>query len=217
MLDVDHFRNFNEEEGHDAGDEALRQVAAALRATVRPYDLAARYGGEEFTILVPGASGAGIRTLAERLRASVEERPFVTIGGRQYPLTVSVGCAVYPAQGPDAPGLLKAADVALYEAKRGGRNRVAGPDVEEGAFVSDFGAALGEAAYEAGLARLEGVSGDLDALALALRLGAEQTRRVGGARRGVRGLGRLLRGPARRAGARRARVLAGRRRPPPSS
>jgi len=174
MIDVDHFRNFNEEEGHDAGDEALRQVAQALKGTVRPYDLAARYGGEEFTVLVPGASPTGVRTLAERLRARVAERPFVTLSGREVPLTVSVGCAVYPAQGPDAPGLLKAADVALYEAKRGGRNQVAGPGLEESAAMADLRAVLGDGAYEAGAARLEQLAPDLDGVSLALRLTANE-------------------------------------------
>ena len=176
MLDVDHFRDFNEQEGHDAGDEVLRQVAEALRASVRPYDLAARYGGEEFAVLVPGASAAGVRGLAERLRDRIASRPFVTAGGREVPLTASVGCAVYPAQGPDAPGILKAADVALYEAKRGGRNRVEGPDLglEPSAAAAEMRDALGEEAYAAGLARLAELASDLDGLAMTLRLSAEQ-------------------------------------------
>ena len=175
MVDVDHFRDFNEQEGHDAGDVALRQVADALRASVRPYDLAARYGGEEFTILVPGASAAGVMGLAERLRKRVASRPFVCADGREAPLTVSVGCAVYPAQGPDAPGLLKAADVALYEAKRAGRNRVEGPGA--GAMPSalaDLRAAIGEKAYAAGSARLADRATDLDGLSMTLRLSVDQ-------------------------------------------
>ncbi len=176
MLDVDHFRDFNEQEGHDAGDEVLRQVAEALRTSVRPYDLAARYGGEEFTILVPGASAAGVRGLAERLRDRIASRPFVTAGGREVPLTVSAGCAVYPAQGPDAPGLLKAADVALYEAKRAGRNRVEGPETEgeSNAATAALREALGEEAYAAGLARLSHHASDIDGIAMTLRLTPEQ-------------------------------------------
>lgn len=176
MLDVDHFRDFNEQEGHDAGDEVLRQVAEALRTSVRPYDLAARYGGEEFTVLVPGASGAGVRGLAERLRDRIASRPFITAGGREVPLTVSAGCAVYPVQGPDAPGLLKAADVALYEAKRGGRNRVEGPSMgaEPNGATVRLRDALGEEAYAAGIARLSNHASDLDGLAMTLRLSPEQ-------------------------------------------
>lgn len=176
MLDVDHFRDFNEQEGHDAGDEVLRQVAEALRSSVRPYDLAARYGGEEFTILVPGASAQGVRGLAERLRDRIASRPFVTAGGREVPLTVSAGCAVYPAQGPDAPGLLKAADLALYEAKRGGRNRVEGPQTgsEPQGVTASLRDALGEEAYNSGLTRLSRHASDIDGVAMTLRFSPEQ-------------------------------------------
>ena len=176
MLDVDHFRDFNEQEGHDAGDEVLRQVAEALRSSVRPYDLAARYGGEEFTVLVPGASAAGVRGLADRLRDRVASRPFRTATGRDVPLTVSAGCAVYPAQGPDAPGLLKAADLALYEAKRAGRNRVEGPSqgVEPHRAVASLCGALGEAAFDAGLKRLSAHASDIDGVAMTLRLSPDQ-------------------------------------------
>lgn len=176
MLDVDHFRDFNEQEGHDAGDEVLRQVAEALRGSVRPYDLAARYGGEEFTVLVPGASAAGVRGLAERLRDRVASRPFVTTSGREVPLTVSAGCAVYPLQGPDAPGLLKAADTSLYEAKRGGRNRVEGPSpaVEPHQAVAALEAVLGEETFSAGLARLSIYASDIDGVTMTLRLSADQ-------------------------------------------
>jgi diguanylate cyclase (GGDEF)-like protein len=176
MIDVDHFRDFNEQEGHDAGDEVLRQVAEVLRSSVRPYDLAARYGGEEFTVLVPGASSAGVRGLAERLRDRIAARPFVTSSGREVPVTVSVGCAVYPAQGNDAPSLLKAADIALYEAKRTGRNRVEGPESMEGAnrLVIDLRDPLGEQAWQAGLSRLSGHASDIDGVAMTLRLTTEQ-------------------------------------------
>ena len=176
MLDVDHFRDFNEQEGHDAGDEVLRQVAEALRTSVRPYDLAARYGGEEFTVLVPGASAAGVRGLAERLRDRVAARSFVTSGGRAVPITVSAGCAVYPAQGPDAPSLLKAADVALYEAKRAGRNRVEGPESggDPHRMIAALREPLGEESFAAGVERLSRHASDIDGVAMTLRLSAEQ-------------------------------------------
>ncbi len=123
MIDVDHFRSFNEEEGHDAGDAVLRQVAEAIKGCLRGYDLGARYGGEEFTVVMPGSSELGIETAAERIRARVEAMPFITRSGRERHLTVSLGCALYPNNASDVPSLLKAADLALFEAKRSGRNR----------------------------------------------------------------------------------------------
>jgi len=130
MADVDHFRSFNEEEGHDAGDQALVQVAAALKATVRPYDIAARYGGEEFTIVMPGAGVEETLAAAERIRAAIGEIEFVAESGRSKALSVSIGCAVFPQLGQDSAALLKAADMALYQAKRTGRNRIALYDPE---------------------------------------------------------------------------------------
>ncbi len=124
MMDVDHFRSFNEEEGHDAGDEVLKLVAEAIRSCLRPYDLAGRYGGEEFTVVMPGCSLANTFTLAERIRQKVEGLPFATRSGRERHITVSIGCAAFPHTAADPAALMKAADVALFEAKRAGRNRV---------------------------------------------------------------------------------------------
>lgn len=125
MIDVDHFRRFNEEEGHDAGDEVLKLVASTLKECVRPYDLAARYGGEEFTLLLPGTNKEGVLAIAERARSSVEEIVYKSASGARRPVTISLGCAVFPHSATDSAGLLKAADTALYEAKRSGRNQVA--------------------------------------------------------------------------------------------
>ena len=124
MIDVDHFRSFNEEEGHDAGGEVLRLVAEAIKTCVRPYDLAARYGGEEFTVVMPGSSEQTTLSVAERIRQRVESLVFVTRTGHHRHVTVSLGSASYPNGGVDAVDILKAADVALFEAKRSGRNRV---------------------------------------------------------------------------------------------
>lgn len=124
MVDVDHFRSFNEEEGHDAGDDVLRLVSEALRSCLRPYDLAGRYGGEEFTVIMPGTSRAGVLAAAERMRKKIAAIPYVTRSGRERHVTASFGCAIYPETATDGPGLLKAADTAMYEAKRGGRNQV---------------------------------------------------------------------------------------------
>lgn len=123
MLDVDHFRSFNEEEGHDAGDEVLRMVVNVLRDTVRPYDMPARYGGEEFTVIMPGVGREGTIVVAERIRQRIQELSYVTRSGRTRHITASLGCSVYPHTAKDPSGLLKSADVALFRAKRAGRNR----------------------------------------------------------------------------------------------
>lgn len=139
MIDVDHFRNFNEEEGHDVGDEVLRHVSQILKESVRPYDLAARYGGEEFTIVLPGSGLDTTRATAERIRRHVEAMPIVTRSGHTRHITVSIGCAVFPSQANDSPTLIQAADSALFRAKREGRNRVviyAGASLEEDEKVS---------------------------------------------------------------------------------
>lgn len=124
MIDVDHFRSFNEEEGHETGDQVLRLVAETIRSVVRPYDLAARYGGEEFTVVLPGSGRESTHTIAERIRSKMEAVPFITRSGRQRHVTVSVGFSVFPHTASEAASLLRAADGALYEAKRTGRNRV---------------------------------------------------------------------------------------------
>lgn len=124
MLDVDHFRSFNEEEGHDAGDEVLRMVVEVLRDAVRPYDMPARYGGEEFTIVMPGIGREGTLAVADRIRRRIMELGYVTRSGRTRHISASLGCSVFPVTAKDPSGLLKAADVALFRAKRAGRNRV---------------------------------------------------------------------------------------------
>lgn len=124
MIDVDNFRSFNEEEGHDAGDEVLRLVAEAVKQAVRPYDLAARYGGEEFTVVMPGSSMGSSMAVAERIRKRVGQIAFTTSAGQDRQVTVSIGCACFPKNAKDAASLLKAADGALYQAKRAGRNKV---------------------------------------------------------------------------------------------
>jgi two-component system, cell cycle response regulator len=119
LLDVDHFKAFNDRHGHLAGDEALQAMTQALATESRAIDLVARYGGEEFAIVLPGCGTGEALQIAERLRtvAAAVELPA--------PITVSVGAATFPSDAADAETLLRAADEALYEAKRSGRNRVA--------------------------------------------------------------------------------------------
>jgi diguanylate cyclase (GGDEF)-like protein len=123
MVDVDHFKNYNDSHGHGAGDEALRQVASVIAAHVRDSDIVYRYGGEEFSILLPGSNAEEAQSVAERVRAAVQDASFP--GEEMQPggtLTVSVGVATLASSTPDA---LKArADTALYDAKSNGRNQV---------------------------------------------------------------------------------------------
>jgi len=125
MIDIDHFRSFNEEEGHDVGDQCLKKVVEAIQACIRPYDLAARYGGEEFTVILPGTNPAACEHVAERIREKIEQISIVGSTGNIRQVTGSIGCAFFPNTSRDPHGLLKAADKALYEAKKAGRNRVA--------------------------------------------------------------------------------------------
>jgi diguanylate cyclase (GGDEF)-like protein len=121
LLDLDHFKSFNDRNGHLAGDEALSRVGGILRQAVRREDLVFRYGGEEFLILLPGSDRDLAARLAERVRNAVQEDPHVGPWG----LTVSLGVAVADRFSASNPlGLLRRADAALYQAKRTGRNRV---------------------------------------------------------------------------------------------
>ncbi|MBF0462119.1 MAG: diguanylate cyclase [Magnetococcales bacterium] len=118
MLDVDHFKRFNDEHGHDQGDRVLQAVAKVMQHSCREVDFPCRYGGEEFCFILPNTALGGAKRMAERLRSSVEA---MRVDGLQ--VTASVGVAVYPLVGQSPEALQKAADEALYQAKRAGRNR----------------------------------------------------------------------------------------------
>jgi len=120
MLDVDHFKQYNDTHGHQAGDDVLARVGAVLRNSIRPYDCAARYGGEEFLVVLSTASLEHARESAERIRKKIRAEQFT--GGT---VTVSIGVAEYPSHGDAVNSVIGQADAALYEAKRGGRDRVA--------------------------------------------------------------------------------------------
>ena len=119
MLDVDHFKKYNDAHGHPAGDEVLKKVANILRNCTRAGDCTARYGGEEFAVLLSGKGGDTALQLAERIRERVAAEEFV--GGK---VTISGGIAEFPHHGHTADAVISSADEALYEAKREGRNRV---------------------------------------------------------------------------------------------
>jgi diguanylate cyclase (GGDEF)-like protein len=134
MLDLDHFKRFNDTFGHAAGDTALRSVAEVFRSNIRNEDIACRYGGEEFTIMMPDVPltvalnrAETIRTAVANLRVPLDQETFADF-------SVSIGVAIYPDDGEEADQLLRRADLGLYRAKRSGRNQVA--QYEQGAAVS---------------------------------------------------------------------------------
>lgn len=123
MMDIDHFKQINDQQGHAAGDTVLRQLADILRHATRTTDLLFRYGGEEFAAVLPNATLTVAAQIAERFRTMVEGHVFLW-EKQVIPVRISVGVAMAKAQGADFKGLIEAADSALYTAKNNGRNRV---------------------------------------------------------------------------------------------
>jgi two-component system, chemotaxis family, response regulator WspR len=128
MIDVDDFKLYNDTYGHVAGDEVLKQIASAIeRCLGRSSDLAARFGGEEFAVVLPGASTGGARLMAEKIRREIEALalPHEASAASRY-VTASIGAAsAMPGEATAMTALVESADLALYQAKRGGKNRVA--------------------------------------------------------------------------------------------
>ncbi len=125
ITDLDRFKTVNDAHGHDGGDDVLREFARRLRKNVRGIDLACRFGGEEFVVVMPDTEGAVAEKVAERIRAEIAQLPFaVGREGKTIEVTVSVGVSSVLKGVDTVAALMKRADVALYEAKSGGRNRV---------------------------------------------------------------------------------------------
>lgn len=125
MLDVDHFKKFNDTYGHQAGDALLSGLGAFLRTHLRGEDIPCRYGGEEFILILPGALPEGAAKRAEQIRAQIAEHLRVPHAGGFLPqVTISLGVATYPLHAASGADTVKAADAALYASKQGGRNRV---------------------------------------------------------------------------------------------
>lgn len=122
MIDLDHFKDYNDRYGHTAGDEALREVANALRSSLRNNDFAFRYGGEELTVILPACESAAAARVGEKIRQVLRALP--RSAERPRPLTVSIGVASFPADGASPREVLDRADAALYVAKLEGRDRV---------------------------------------------------------------------------------------------
>ena len=123
MLDLDLFKRINDSYGHQVGDQVLCSFSDTLRSVVRPYDFLGRYGGEEFALLLPRSDKTAACAIVERCRQAVERRS-IEHDGRPIRVTVSAGVAAFGEDGKDLETLITAADVALYQAKTSGRNRV---------------------------------------------------------------------------------------------
>lgn len=139
IVDLDHFKVVNDEHGHLAGDVVLAEVARCLSNELRDYDTIGRFGGEEFVAVLPDVDAAGAVEIAERVRRRIGEIRTSTLASTvaiasDAPLSASIGVSCYPEHGVEVDQLLRAADAALYRAKRGGRNRVeiagAGPALD---------------------------------------------------------------------------------------
>jgi diguanylate cyclase (GGDEF)-like protein len=124
MIDIDHFKRFNDKYGHDAGDFVLGAVGRTITANVRPSDLACRYGGEELAVVMPDANLEVACARAEKLRLAVRETNLTHLGQNLPAPSASFGVAAFPMHGGKPAELFKAADLALYEAKQRGRDRV---------------------------------------------------------------------------------------------
>lgn len=137
MLDIDHFKRFNDNFGHDAGDYVLKTVGQLLKDSIRTEDIACRLGGEEIAIVLPKTNASEALRCAEKIRQLIADKHYqlnnITLGT----VTVSTGLAIYPQHGTQAEAIVKAADIALYQAKENGRNRVeAFEDAKDGKNIS---------------------------------------------------------------------------------
>jgi diguanylate cyclase (GGDEF)-like protein/PAS domain S-box-containing protein len=147
MLDLDHFKKFNDTYGHEAGDTVLRETASFLSKSIRVEDVVCRFGGEEFVIILPTADLNASHSRAERIRSKIRELAVLHQGQSLGMITVSIGVATLPQHGTSPKDLLEAADAALYRAKREGRDRVvnAEPRAEPAPELTTVEAALGAA------------------------------------------------------------------------
>jgi diguanylate cyclase (GGDEF)-like protein len=124
MIDLDHFKYFNDNLGHEAGDLLLKELGILLRTNIRGEDIACRYGGEEFMLILPEGTGVVTRQRAEFYKEAIQR---LDVQYRGHPLgrvTASMGVAIFPEHGRSAKALIEAADKALYRSKSAGRDRV---------------------------------------------------------------------------------------------
>lgn len=124
MVDIDHFKQFNDAYGHITGNRLLAEIAREIKAMVADKGVVFRYGGEEFAIVFPGLRSGEVAEIAENIRRTVKETPVKTAGGKPVTVSVSAGIAAYPVDSKNKSELISHADLALYDAKQSGRNRV---------------------------------------------------------------------------------------------
>ncbi|NQY93864.1 MAG: GGDEF domain-containing protein, partial [Campylobacteraceae bacterium] len=125
MLDMDHFKAVNDEYGHDIGDKVLKELSRILEESVRESDIVVRYGGEEFIVLLVGISGVeDSMKVANKIRERVRENEIDVYAGAKLKKTISIGLSMFPEDSNTIEGVMKNADIALYEAKSGGRDKV---------------------------------------------------------------------------------------------
>ena len=125
LFDIDHFKHFNDTNGHLPGDELLKALSALLKSCLREGEYVGRYGGEEFLLVMPDVGKTEALKAAERIRSTISQHPFEH--AQSQPLgrvSISGGVASWPSDGPDVESLIRCADEALYQAKRDGRDRV---------------------------------------------------------------------------------------------
>lgn len=123
LMDIDHFKSFNDTYGHPVGDLVLKEISQCIKRSLRANDIPARYGGEEFTVIIPESNEQGALIIAERIRSTIENH-VINSNDRQLRVTVSIGVAAYPSLATNQPQLIDSADKALYNSKEHGRNRV---------------------------------------------------------------------------------------------
>jgi diguanylate cyclase (GGDEF)-like protein len=158
LLDIDHFKQYNDTNGHLPGDDLLKRLGVLLRENSRENEVVGRYGGEEFLIVMPATPKDVALRVAERIRSLIESSPFEHAAGQpNRHVTISGGVATWPSDGEDVDSLLRSADAALYHAKRTGRNRVLAYTAAELALAEEDAASTREdAGDEAELEKSEG-------------------------------------------------------------
>ena len=125
MVDIDHFKKFNNTYGHIAGDLLLKELSALFQKNIRKADIVCRYGGEEFILVLPETHRETVKKRAEMLRKEVDQNLRISIENSKHAsITISASAATFPHNGKTAVTLIEAADEALYQAKNSGRNRV---------------------------------------------------------------------------------------------